>query len=240
MQLLIILVRTIILYLLVLFTIRIMGKSELSKMSPFQLVVIFMIAELAAIPIEASEASLINGAIGIFTLTFLQVLISTISIKSERFKNFINGKPSILIENGEINEKELKNLRISLNDLMEQLRLGNAPALSEVEFAVMESNGDLSIIPKAGKKPLTAEDLSIQKQPETMPLILISDGVLYRQNLHSLGWDEDFLKSQLSAVNLHSYKEVFFAFNDEKKKLHIYVSTPDKRKAKEVSLCATS
>ena len=226
---LIILVRTIILYLLVLFTIRIMGKSELSKMSPFQLVVIFMIAELAAIPIEASEASLINGAIGIFTLTFLQVLISTISIKSERFKNFINGKPSILIENGEINEKELKNLRISLNDLMEQLRLGNAPALSEVEFAVMES-----------KKPLTAEDLSIQKQPETMPLILISDGVLYRQNLHSLGWDEDFLKSQLSALNLHSYKEVFFAFNDEKKKLHIYVSTPDKRKAKEVSLCATS
>ena len=94
---LIILVRTVILYFLVLFTIRIMGKSELSKMSPFQLVVIFMIAELAAIPIESSKASLISGVIGIFTLTFLQVLISTISIKSERFKNFINGRPSICL-----------------------------------------------------------------------------------------------------------------------------------------------
>ncbi len=237
---LIILVRTVILYFLVLFTIRIMGKSELSKMSPFQLVVIFMIAELAAIPIESSKASLISGVIGIFTLTFLQVLISTISIKSERFKNFINGRPSILIENGEINEKELKNLRITLNDLMEQLRLGNAPSLSEVEFAVMESNGDLSIIPKASKKPLTAEDLSIQKEEETMPLILISDGILYRQNLLSLGWDESYLKGQLAAVNIHSYKDVFFAFNDEKKNLHIYVSSPDKRKAKEVSLCETS
>lgn len=237
---LIILVRTIILYLLVLFTIRLMGKSELSKMSPFQLVVIFMIAELAAIPIESSKASLISGAIGIFTLTFLQVLISTISIKSERFKNFINGRPSILIENGEINEKELKNLRISLNDLMEQLRLGNAPALSDVEFAVMESNGDLSIIPKASKKPLTAEDLSIPKEEETMPMILISDGILYRQNLLSIGWDENYLKGQLAAVNIHSYQDVFFAFNDEKKKLHIYISSSDKKKAKEVSLCATS
>lgn len=237
---LIILIRTFILYFLVLFTIRIMGKSELSKMSPFQLVVIFMIAELAAIPIESSTASLINGAIGIFALTFLQVLISIISIKSERFKNFINGKPSILIENGEINEKELKNLRISLNDLMEQLRLGNAPSLSDVEFAVMESNGDLSIIPKADKKPLTAKDMNLSKEPESMPLVLISDGILYKKNLRSLGWDEDFLKRNLAAVNLKSYKDVFLAFSDENSKLHIYISSPDNRKAKEVSVCATS
>ena len=147
----IILIRTVVLYLIVLFTIRVMGKSELSKMSPFQLVVIFMIAELAAIPIESSTASLINGVIAIFTLLFLQVLISLISIKSETVKNFLNGKPSILIEKGEINEQELKNPRISINDLMEQLRIGNAPSLSDVEYAVMESNGELSIIPKADK-----------------------------------------------------------------------------------------
>lgn len=236
----IILIRTIILYLIVLFTIRVMGKSELSKMSPFQLVVIFMIAELAAIPIESSTASLISGAVGIFTLLFLQVLISMVSIKSERFKNFINGKPSILIEKGEINEKELKALRISLNDLMEQLRIGNAPSLSEVEYAVMESNGELSVIPKADKKPLTASDMSLTKEPETMPLILISDGVLYKQNLLSLGWDEPFLKGQMAAANLSSYDEIFFAFCDEQKKLHIYVSTPDQKKAREVMICATS
>ena len=236
----IILIRTIILYLIVLFTIRVMGKSELSKMSPFQLVVIFMIAELAAIPIESSTASLINGVIAIFALMFLQVLISVISIKSEKFKNFINGKPSVLIDNGQINEKELKNLRISLNDLMEQLRIENAPSLSDVEYAVMESNGELSVIPKADKKPLTASDMSLAKEPEAMPLIIISDGVLYKKNLFSLGWDENYLKGQMAGVNLSSYEDIFFAFCDEAKKLHIYVSSPDKKKAQEVTPCATS
>lgn len=235
----IILVRTVILYLVVLFAIRIMGKSELSKMSPFQLVIVFMIAELAAIPIESSTASLVNGATGIFALMFLQVLISIISIKSEKFKNFISGKPSILIENGEINEKELRSLRISLNDLMEQLRIGNAPSLSDVEHAVMESNGELSIILKAPKQPLTPSDMSLAKERETMPLILISDGILYKKNLHSLGWDETFLKNQMAASGLNSYKDIFFAFSDASKKLHIYISSPDKRKAHEVSVCAT-
>lgn len=236
----IILVRTIILYAIVLFTIRIMGKSELSKMSPFQLVIIFMIAELASIPIESSEVSLIKGAAGIFTLMFLQVLISMISIKSEKFKNFINGKPSILIEKGEINENELKKLRISLNDLLEQLRIENASSLSDVEYAVMESNGELSVIQKADKKPVTPGDMGIIKEPESMPLILISDGVLYRNNLLSLGWDEAYLKNQMAAADLTSYKEIFFAFSDEKKKLHIYVSSQDKKKAREVTVCATS
>lgn len=235
----IILIRTVILYLIVLFTIRIMGKSELSKMSPFQLVVIFMIAELAAIPIESPAASLINGVIAIFTLLFLQVFISLISIKSEKIKNFLNGKPSILIEKGEINEKELKALRISINDLMEQLRIGNAPSLSDVEYAVMESNGELSIIPKADKKPVTPNDLSLAKSQETMPLTLIADGTLYRSNLTSLEWDEAALKEHLAGLGLHDYSEVFFAFCDEAKKLHVYVSSPDKKKATEVTPCAT-
>lgn len=236
----IILIRTIILYLIVLFTIRVMGKSELSKMSPFQLVIIFMIAELAAIPIESSTASLINGAVAIFTLLFLQVLISLVSIKSEKAKNFLNGKPSVLIEKGEINEKELKSLRISINDLMEQLRIGNAPSLADVEYAVMESNGELSIIPKADKKPLTASDMSLSKETEAMPLILVADGVLYRENLRILEWDEDFFKQQLGLLNLGSYREVFFAFCDEAKKLHVYISSADRKKATEVTPCATS
>ena len=161
----IILIRTVILYFIVLFVIRIMGKGELSKMSPFQLIVIFMIAELASIPIESPDVSMITGVTAIFALLFLQVFISFISIKSEKLKNFFNGKPSVLINKGDINYKELNKLRITINDLMEQLRIGNMSAVSEVEYAVMESNGELSVIPKARKKPLTAEDMSISKQP---------------------------------------------------------------------------
>ncbi len=189
----IILLRTVILYITVLITIRIMGKSELSKMSPFQLVVIFMIAELASIPIESPDVSIIKGMTAIFTLLFLQVLISYLSIKSESFKNFVSGKPSILIEHGKINQKEMKALRISINDLMEQLRIGNSPSIADVDYAVMESNGELSIIPKPGEKPLTIDDMKLPPGGNAMPLVIISDGHLYNSNLKTMGYDEPTL-----------------------------------------------
>ncbi len=230
----IILIRTAILYLMVLFAIRIMGKSELSKLSPFQMVVLFMIAELASLPIEDTNLSLINGTTAIFTLLFLQVAISYLSLKCEWFKNFISGKPSILIEDGVINELELKRLRININDLTEQLRLKNSPSLSDVAYAVIESNGDLSVIPKPDKKPLTPSDMGIVKPKEIMPLILVCDGVLYRNNLYKIGWDEEYLKSLLLPMKIFSYKEILMAFCDEQKELHVYQSSEDGKISVEV------
>lgn len=231
----IVLIRTVILYLIVLFVIRIMGKAELSKMSPFQLIVVFMIAELASIPIESPDVSMITGVAAIFTLLFLQVLISFLSLKSEKFKNFFSGKPSVLIDSGEINQKELKALRITINDLMEQLRIGGAPSISEVEFAVMESNGDLSIIPKAQNKPLTAEDMSIEKARETMPVVFISDGIMYRKNVIKSGWDVDQLKDKLTMLGISDYTQVFLAFCDGHSKLHVFMSDENESHALEVS-----
>lgn len=236
----IVLFRTIILYFFVLFTIRVMGKSELSEMSPFQLVIIFMIADLAAIPIESTSVSLINGVIAVFSLMFLQTLISTISLKCEWFKNLINGKPSILIEKGKINQKELRNLRISLNDLLEQLRIQNIYALSDVEYAIMESNGELSVIPKVAKQPLTPDDLGLKKQEEALPLVIVSDGILYKSNLKKINCSESKFLKLLNRNKLDSYKEVFLAFSDSQKKLHIFVSEKDKSKAKEIDVCEIS
>lgn len=231
---LIIFIRTVILYIVVLFIITIMGKSELSKMSPFQMVIIFMIAELASIPIESPDVSIINGVTAIFTLLFLQVLISYLSIKSERFKRFINGRPSILIEKGKINENELKSLRISINDLMEQLRLANSPSLADVDYAVMEANGDLSVIPKFHKKPVTTGDLNLPVQESVMPLVIISDGYLYMNNLKNMGYDENMLRSHLLSLGIKNYEEVFVAFCDENRKMHVYQRT-QKGKAEEVT-----
>lgn len=232
---LVVFVRTILLYLLVLFVIRIMGKGELSKMSPFQLIVVFMIAELASIPIESPEVSMITGITAIFTLMFLQVLISYISLKSEKFKNFFSGKPSVLIEKGQINHKELKSLRITINDLMEQLRLGNAASVSEVEYAIMESNGDLSIIQKASSKPLTAQDMSIEKQREIMPVVFISDGIMYKKNIVISGWTESDLTNELLLLGIHDYTKVFLAFCDGNSKLHVFMCQDDSPYAKEVT-----
>ena len=220
---LIVAARTLILYVLVLVSMRLMGKSELSKMSPFQLVIVFMIAELAAIPIDDPAVSLVNGVMAIFTLMFLQILISYLSIKSERFKNFVTGKPSILIDKGRLNVKELRRLRITSTDLMEQLRLENCPSLSDVQYAIMESNGQLTVIPKADFQPLKPRDMKLAVSEETLPVILISDGTLYSRNLLLVGISEKVFHNQLAAKGLQSIQDIFLAFCDEDKKIHIYL-----------------
>jgi len=219
---LLILIRTIILYFVVLIVIRAMGKAELSKMDPFDMIVLFMIAELAAIPIESLDIPLLHGAVAIITLLFLQVTISFISTKSQIFSDIINGKPSIIISGGSINKKAMKNQRITIDDLMQQLRLKNYPSLSDVDYAVLEANGELSVIPKPDKAPLTTSDMSVKTSRKTMPMVLISDGKLYDANLKALGKEESFLKKELSKVGITDYAEIFLCFCDEKGALHVF------------------
>lgn len=214
-------IRTFILYVIVLFALRVMGKSELSKMSTFQMVVLFMIAELASIPIDSPSSSLINGAVAIFTLLFLQVLLSYISIKNEKFKNFINGRPSIIIDKGMINVNEMERLRITINDLFEQLRIGNCPSLTDVEYAVMESNGQLSIIPKTDH--------------EKLPLLIVSDGKIYEENLQKAGIEEKALQKMIQAKGVKELNKVFLAFYDGQRQFHVYpVPKKKERFVKEV------
>lgn len=230
----IILIRTVILYMIILFVMRIMGKAELSKMSPFQLIISFMIAELAAIPIESPDVSMITGVTAIFTLLFLQVLISFLSTKSERIKNFFSGTPSILINKGRININEMKKMRITINDLMEQLRIGGCPSITDVEYAVMESNGELSIIQKNASRPVTPKDLSIKKENGSLPVIFIADGNLYRGNLKLSGWNEDRLKSALKDNGISDYKDVFLAFCDSSSNLHVFIRSKESSYSKEI------
>lgn len=220
--LLIILIRTVILYFIVLFVIRVMGKAELSKMDPFEMIILFMIAELAAIPIESLDIPLLNGAASIITLLFLQVMISFLSTKSQKINNILNGKPSILIERGNINVRALKSQRITIDDLMEQLRLKNFPSPADIDYAILESNGDLSVIPKPDKAPLTPVDMGIPTSSKIMPMVLISDGEFYQSNLKALGKEESFLKKELSKAKITDFKQVFLCFYDENKQLHVF------------------
>ena len=213
---LIVCIRTFILYVVVLFALRVMGKSELSKMSTFQMVVLFMIAELASIPIDSPSSSLINGAVAIFTLLFLQVLLSYVSIKNEKFKNFINGRPSIIIDKGMLNVKEMERLRITINDLFEQLRIGNCPSITDVEYAVMESNGQLSIIAKTDQ--------------EKLPLVVVSDGAIYEENLAKAGIDYDTLMCMIEAKGITALNEVFVAFYDDNSMFHVYPNPEPRQK----------
>ena len=225
---LIVLIRTCIMYAALLLSVRLMGKSELSKMSPFQLVVVFMIAELAAIPIDSQDASLVNGLIAIFALMLLQIALSYFSMKSEGFKNFISGKPAVIIENGQLNVKELKRQRISTTDLLEQLRIDGCPSVSDVEYAVLEANGQLSVRRKAETVAVTPKDLGLPVSRGALPVVIISDGNLYSRNLSYAGMDAAAFEARLQEAGVGSVKDVFLAFCDSDRRLHIYLADKNK------------
>lgn len=207
-------VRAAILYLLVVIIIRIMGKHQIGQLQPYELVVTILISELAAIPIQDTDIPLINGIIPILTLLFIQVSISLLSLKSEVARRIICGGPSILIENGRIIEKELKRLRYNINDLLEQLRLKNMFNIYDVEYAILETSGKLSVILKSQKRPVTPEDLKLNTSYEGLPLILIIDGVLKKNNLARANLTEDWLMDELRKLGLTRWKQVFLATLD--------------------------
>lgn len=211
---LVIFVRTIILYLLVVIVMRIMGKRQIGQLQPFELVVAIMLSELAAIPMQNQGIPLINGIIPITTLLFMQIILSYLNLKSERAREIICGKPSIVIKNGLIVEDELKNLKYSINDLLEQLRVKDCPNIKDVEFAILETSGELSVIPRSQKRPLTPKDVNIPTSYEGIPLNLIQDGRLNTNNLRHAKLTEEWLKGELKKQNINSIKEVFLCSLD--------------------------
>lgn len=216
-----ILIRSILLYLFVLITLRLMGKGELSEMQPFELVILIMISDLATVPMEDTGIPLLHGFISISALLFVQVLVSYLNLKSDTFRSIVCGKPSILIHKGVVDEKELKRLRISMSDLVEQMRLKDYYNLADVEFAILETNGDISIIPKPDKKTVTLEDLNIIPSDTGLPVSLIIDGHVYEDNLKKTSCSLPWLKSELKVQGINNIKDVLFCYMDKDKKLTV-------------------
>jgi uncharacterized membrane protein YcaP (DUF421 family) len=219
MTLLLVIIRTLILYIAVVVVMRIMGKREIGQLQPFELVVALMVADLAAIPMEDTGIPLLSGIIPIIILMAAQVTISYISMKSEKARGIICGKPSVLVANGKLVESELEYLRYNINDLLEQLRSKNYPNLADVEFAILETNGQLSVIPKSQKRALQPEDLQINTKYEGMPMTLVIDGRVNKENLRKVNLSEDWLRTELGKFGVSDLKKVFFASLDTAGKL---------------------
>ncbi len=215
---LLVIVRTLILFLVTVIFLRIMGKRQIGQLQPYELVVIIMISELAAIPMQNTGIPLVNGIIPIFILFGAEVTMSYISLKSERARGVICGKPSILIENSIIMENELRRLRYNINDLLEQLRLKNVPNIEDVEYAILETSGQLSVILKSQNRPLQPRDMNISPSPEFLPTTLIIDGSIIEENLQKLHFDLNWLQIELDKNKIDSYKNVLFACLDSQGK----------------------
>lgn len=216
----IVVIRTLVLYALVIVALRLMGKREIGQLQPFELVVILMISDLAAVPSENVGIPLLSGIIPILVLLSASLTLAWISLKSQKARDIICGKPSILIERGKIMEKEMKNNCYNLTDLLEELRLKNIPNIADVEFAILENNGQLSVIPKALKRPTTPEDFYMTPKYEGLPLTLIMDGKLSGQALEKSNKTLDWLKQELKNQGTQ-IEDVLLASLDSSDKLYV-------------------
>ncbi len=211
-------IRTILLYSLVIVSLRIMGKRQIGEMQPSELVVAIMISDLAAVPMQAIDIPLITGIIPVLTLIVAEVFMSYLSLKNRTARKILSGEPSIVIYNGHINEGELERLRFNMNDLLEQLRISNYPDISDVECAVMETNGKLSIIPKSSARGVTLSDLKIKEDEFKLQHLILSDGKANEKELAKIGKNKEWLKKELDKSKL-TEADVFFAIYDYKKGL---------------------
>ncbi|NLI14468.1 DUF421 domain-containing protein [Pelotomaculum propionicicum] len=218
-------IRTIILFAVVVIGLRLMGKRQVSQLQPYELVIVIMLSALAAIPMENTGVPLASGLFPIFTLLVAQVALSYVSLKSERARGVICGIPSVLIENGKIIEKELARIRYNINDLLEQLRAKNMPNIADVEFAILETSGELSVIPKSQKRPIVPADMSLPTRYEGLPITLIIDGYVFNKNLAKINLNEGWLKSELQKFGVNSFKEVLYASLDTEGKLFYQVKS---------------
>lgn len=193
--------RSLLLYSLLILVIRLMGKRQIGQMEPTELVVTMLVADLASIPMQDGGIPLLSGIIPIVTVLGMELVLSTVSLQSVRLRKFLCGKPVILIENGKILQRNLRRTRVTLDELIGHLRQKDILDLNSVQFAILETNGNLSVFPYPKEKPASAKDAGIQTKPQRLPVTIISDGKVLYDNLQLAKKDRHWLRRVLAAKN---------------------------------------
>ncbi len=211
----VVLIRTVVLYLLIIVGIRLLGKRQVGELEPSELTLALIIADLASVPMQDNGIPLLSGLIPIIVLLAVATILSVLSAKSIRFRALLCGRPSVVIQDGLVLEGELRKNRLTVDELMEELRNQGYTDFQSIKFAILETNGQLSVLPYAGQKPPTAAQLGLTPQEPGMPVILISDGRLLDQNLKNRGYERKWLDKQLAARGLSSPEQVFLLTVDQ-------------------------
>ena len=190
-------VRTVLLYLVLIAVIRLMGKRQVGQMEPSEFVVTMLVANLASIPMQDGGIPLYSGIVPILTVLALELILSGLVLRSIPLRRLLCGKPVILIENGRILQNNLRRTRITLDELTSQLREKDVLEPGEVQFAILETNGNISVFPYPAQQPATAKDAGIIAKRRYLPVTVVGDGYLYRENLALAGKDEAWLNKIL-------------------------------------------
>lgn len=221
-------IRTMILYVVIIVGLRLLGKRQIGEFEPSELVVAILISELAAIPIQDIGTPILSGVLPIVTLICLELIVSAILIKSLRFRKILCGKASIVIRNGVINQKELRRNRLTTDELIEELRLKDVTDISTIKCAIIESNGQLSVLLRSELRNATAEDLAKTPVEPGLPVIIINDGRILSNNMKILGLNENWLQKKLESEGIDSPRNVFLMLVDEIGR--IYIAPQEKQK----------
>lgn len=181
-----VIIRTFILYVAVTVAIRLMGKRQIGDMQPSELVITLLISEIAAIPLQDKDQPVINGIVAVFMLVILEIVVSALTLKSFFMRKLLSGKSVVIIKNGTIDYQAMRDVRMTVLDLIELLRGQNIFNVEDVNFAILEANGNLSVIPKSNKQPVIAEDIKVKNKNDALPLPVISDGKIISESLDAL------------------------------------------------------
>ncbi len=220
-------VRTLVSYALVVFALRIMGKRQVGELQPSELVVAIMISDLATIPMSDPALPLLSGIVPILTLIAAEMSASLLSLKFPKIRKILTGSPAVIIKKGVICREEMRKNRYNLEDLAEGLRMKDYFDVDDVYMAILETNGSLSVIPKAGFNPPTADDAGIKTNQQTLPHVIIADGKKYPEHMKEAGVNDDWLKKQLSDRKVTNENDVFLLTVDGDKKVTLQMKNKE-------------
>ena len=213
--------RSLILYVVILFLIRIMGKRQIGEMQPFELVITLIIADLATIPMAETTLPLIQGIIPLLTLVCVHYFICFLSRKSVVFRKIFSGKPIILLDPDGINFKNLRKVNMNFNDFTEGIHSAGYFNLDELLYVILQTNGTFAIVNRAPYTPVTTSDLNIEKDQATLPIIIVTKGKALNDNMKLAGIDENFVKEQALKVGISNIKDILIMTINNLGKIYI-------------------
>ncbi len=213
-------IRTVLLYIIIIFAVRMMGKRQISEMQTSELVITLLMSNIASIPMQDTDQSMLSGVIPIMILLSCEILISYLMLKRSSIRRIICGKPVIVINNGKVDQQAMKQLRISTEDLYEQLRQKDVFDINEVAYAILETNGKMSVFKKSMFEPVTPKDMDIKKDENLLQTVIISDGEIARSSMKICSLDADWLYQTLKNENIR-LKDIFIMTADKYKNYKI-------------------
>lgn len=227
-ELLTTILRTVTLYIVLISGIRLVGKRQIGQLEPSELVVTMLVADLAAGPIQEGGFNVFSAIIAIGTVLFLELLLSGLSLRSVFWRKLLCGKPVILIENGKLLQKNLRATRITLDELMGYLRQKDILDITTVQYAILETGGSLSVFPFPEERPASAKEAGLSVTQQSLPVTVITDGRVLKENLRRAGKDERWLQKQLDIQHVKAEETFLLSVDDRNRVIFIQSQLPEK------------